>query len=357
VKKARKRPKKNRLHEIDEPFKYNTIGTLFGSQRSMVMKIKPTQLKQNKLMHHYRNEKDDILEHFDYKPYKQDTYETRLADLRKRTIDRERLVEVLTNMNEQWGADDNTNTSIARLKDENSVVVVGGQQAGLLTGPLYTIHKLISIIQLAKQQEECLNVPVIPVFWIAGEDHDFAEINHIFMPEATSMEKHKLLQRISEKWSVSDIPIEDVYAKQWLNRIFGELKETQYTNELYQTLVDQLEASTTYVDFFARIVYALFQQEGIVLIDSHHPEIRAFETDFFVNMINAQESISKGVWEEQATLREKGYELTLQVERHDGHLFYHNQHERVLLVKNERGDWIGKNEEVQFTTDELIKVA
>lgn len=65
-------------------------------------------------------------------------------------------------------------------------MVVGGQQAGLLTGPLYTIHKVISIVLLAKQQEAALNVPVLPVFWIAGEDHDFAEINHVYTEHKTS---------------------------------------------------------------------------------------------------------------------------------------------------------------------------
>src|SRR5699024_9815822 len=93
---------RNRLHEIDGSFKYNTIGTLFGSQRSMVMKIKPLSLQQNKLMHHYRNQHADILEHFDYNPYKDDIYENRLKELNKRTFDRERLVEALMRMNEEW---------------------------------------------------------------------------------------------------------------------------------------------------------------------------------------------------------------------------------------------------------------
>ncbi|MGR5906229.1 bacillithiol biosynthesis protein BshC [Bacillus paranthracis] len=60
---------------------------------------------------------------------------------------------------------------------------MAGQQAGLLTGPLYTIHKIISVLQLAKEKEESLGVKVVPVFWIAGEDHDMDEINHTFCNE------------------------------------------------------------------------------------------------------------------------------------------------------------------------------
>ena len=61
--------------------------------------------------------------------------------------------------------------NLERLRDPKSVVVIGGQQAGLLTGPLYTIYKAITLIQLARREEKRLGRPVIPVFWIAGEDH------------------------------------------------------------------------------------------------------------------------------------------------------------------------------------------
>ncbi len=100
----------------------------------------------------------------------------------KKNIDRDKLTEALTEMNKEWDAPESTYKAIERLKEENSAVVIGGQQAGLLTGPLYTINKVLSVIQFAKQQESKLNVPIIPVFWIAGEDHDFDEINHVFCP-------------------------------------------------------------------------------------------------------------------------------------------------------------------------------
>src|SRR5699024_5290643 len=90
-----------------------------------------------------------------------------------------------------WGSDDATLKNIERLKSDNAVVVIGGQQAGLLTGPLYSVNKVISIIQLAKEQEAELNRPVIPVFWIAGEDHDFDEINHVNMRTKTGLKSEQ----------------------------------------------------------------------------------------------------------------------------------------------------------------------
>jgi bacillithiol synthase len=56
---------------------------------------------------------------------------------------------------------------------EGAPVIVGGQQAGLWTGPLLVIHKAVSIIGAAKSAEEQLGQTVVPVFWVAGEDHDW----------------------------------------------------------------------------------------------------------------------------------------------------------------------------------------
>jgi bacillithiol synthase len=60
-------------------------------------------------------------------------------------------------------------------------VVTTGQQAGFLTGPLYTIHKAITLVRLSESLERALGVPVLPVFWTASDDHDWAEVNHAFL--------------------------------------------------------------------------------------------------------------------------------------------------------------------------------
>jgi bacillithiol biosynthesis cysteine-adding enzyme BshC len=67
---------------------------------------------------------------------------------------------------------------LARLRDPRVLVVTTGQQPGLLGGPLYTVHKALSAVALARVLEERWRRPVVPVFWVAGDDHDFAEGNH-----------------------------------------------------------------------------------------------------------------------------------------------------------------------------------
>src|SRR5699024_3896879 len=81
-------------------------------------------------------------QYFHYHPYKDD--ENRLADIQKRTFNRKALNKVLEQMNKEWDAPVETLEQIERLKDPMSTVVIGGQQAGLLTGPSYTMNKIIT---------------------------------------------------------------------------------------------------------------------------------------------------------------------------------------------------------------------
>ncbi len=68
-----------------------------------------------------------------------------------------------------------------RLASGDVLVVTTGQQPTLFTGPLYTIHKALSAIALARRLEQERGMPVVPVFWVAGDDHDFAEANHAWV--------------------------------------------------------------------------------------------------------------------------------------------------------------------------------
>jgi len=65
-----------------------------------------------------------------------------------------------------------------RLAAGEVLAITTGQQPGLFTGPLYTIYKALSAIALARRVERERGIPVVPVFWVAGDDHDFAEANH-----------------------------------------------------------------------------------------------------------------------------------------------------------------------------------
>ncbi|HLA63621.1 MAG TPA: bacillithiol biosynthesis cysteine-adding enzyme BshC [Rhodothermales bacterium] len=91
--------------------------------------------------------------------------------------DRDALADVLREQNTAWGASEEVLAAIERLRDVGAVAVVTGQQLGLFGGPLYTLHKALSAVRLAEKVEQETGRPAVPVFWLADEDHDYAEIH------------------------------------------------------------------------------------------------------------------------------------------------------------------------------------
>lgn len=81
-----------------------------------------------------------------------------------------------------------------RLLEPDALVVTTGQQPGLFTGPLYTIYKAISVAALARKLEAEWQRTVVPVFWLATDDHDFAEANRAAWPAADGSIRHVTLR-------------------------------------------------------------------------------------------------------------------------------------------------------------------
>ncbi|HLW77589.1 MAG TPA: bacillithiol biosynthesis BshC, partial [Bryobacteraceae bacterium] len=69
--------------------------------------------------------------------------------------------------------------SLAKFAEPGTVAIVTGQQVGLFSGPAYTVYKAITAARIARELS-ARGTPAVPVFWLATEDHDFAEVNHVW---------------------------------------------------------------------------------------------------------------------------------------------------------------------------------
>lgn len=322
----------------------------------IMIDIKPIKWNDpGPFMTDYRNSTDAAMHFFEYKPY--ESLQKRYEYLLERTYPREELVSVMKKMHERWDAPDHTFERLQQLTDPKSTVVIGGQQAGLLTGPLYSLNKLISIIQYARKQERVLKAPVLPVFWIAGEDHDFEEINHVFIEEKNNLQKHRLQQLVNERATVSSISIDHELIGRWVDVVFTSLQETEHASDVYQLVWRCLRESETYVDFFARMLFTLLPNESFLLIDSGDPLTRHMQQENFAQLIDHQPAIAKSIYQTDVAFKKVGYHSIVDVQPHDGHLFYHLDGERILLERDDRNSWVGKQDEIAFTSDELLDVA
>ena len=96
---------------------------------------------------------------------------------------RERVSAVLERQNTAFGSGKRTLENIARLRN-GAVAAVTGQQVGLFGGPLFSIFKALTAVKLSDEASRA-GVACVPVFWLATEDHDLAEVNHVDIPDAS----------------------------------------------------------------------------------------------------------------------------------------------------------------------------
>ncbi|WP_071395437.1 bacillithiol biosynthesis cysteine-adding enzyme BshC [Bacillus tuaregi] len=301
------------------------------------------------------------IQRFFHYQYQSDTdYKERLLELKQRNFMREELASCIEKYMKGFPSSKKVNDSLQKLTQEDSVVVIGGQQAGILTGPLYSIHKIISIIVLARQKEEELGIPVVPIFWIAGEDHDYQEVNHIFVENEGKVQKVVYPEKVLEKKMVSDISINKEVCTAWVEEIIENLGETEHTNELLACLREAVNQSETFVDFFAYIVMELFKDYGLLIIDSGYAGLRCLEKEIFISQIQQAQRITNDVKQVQDELEKEGFFQAIDISGQAANIFYYDDRykERILLdYMAERNEFIGKNGAVTFTYEELLQIA
>ena len=119
---------------------------------------------------------------------------------------RGKVSEILERQNCAWGASPKTLANIERLR-RGALAAVTGQQVGLFGGPLFSIFKALTAVKLA-EQATAAGVDCVPVFWLATEDHDLAEVNHVaLLSEHGLPERFAAERAVFESNIVADAPV------------------------------------------------------------------------------------------------------------------------------------------------------
>ncbi len=300
----------------------------------------------------------EVEDYFHYDLASSKMYHNRYEELMNRTFMRQELADYIEDYMARFPESAAVLKNIADLRKEDSVVVIGGQQAGLLTGPLYTIHKVISIIKLAQEQEEELQKRVIPVFWIAGEDHDVAEVNHVYVMKGGKPSKKTYPSYQPFKTMVTDIELDSVQMEQWFEEIVETYGETNFTSQLLANMKDIIEQSNTFVDFFSALIHEWFQEYGLLLMDAGDPALRKIESRFFEQIIERNEEITAAVLTQQACIQKQGYKRMIEMEDSAVNLFYYMKDKKDRCLLEKKGEQFSiKNGEILFTKEQLLQMA
>lgn len=274
-----------------------------------------------------------------------------------RSVERGRLVEVLQAYNKKIGNAPAAFDQIAALASKEALAIVGGQQAGLFGGSLMVLYKAISIIQLAREWSGKLSRPVVPIFWIAGEDHDFDEVNHMYtLSNAQQIDKIKVDHPTGQRTSVSKLPLGAAAWKEALSELDQSLMDTEFKASLMAKLESATEGDVTLSDAFARWMAVLFGEYGLVLIDSDEPSLRAIESGMFEQLVLQNEAFTASLLKSQEKVLQAGYSPQAEVTKDGANLFVYAGGHRLLLHR-EGEHFTDKKKEYQFTKEQLHDLA
>ena len=146
-----------------------------------------------------------------------------------------------------------------------------GQQPGLFTGPLYTVYKALSVLALARRLERDRHTPVVPVFWVAGDDHDFAEANHTaFLNSAGDLTPLVLRERAPD---APLLPLARERCGEEIGAALAALRagtpETEFKAAALEWLERCYRPEATLADAFATALAALLGPRGLVVLRAY----------------------------------------------------------------------------------------
>ncbi|WP_345451657.1 bacillithiol biosynthesis cysteine-adding enzyme BshC [Deinococcus aluminii] len=160
---------------------------------------------------------------------------------------------------------------LARLAHPASRVVVTGQQAGLLTGPAYSVHKGADAALLARQLDR-EDAPVVAVYWVASQDHDAAEVASTTLLDHAE-DLHRLTLDVPEGVPVGRVPWREEWTAQVLSLLDRFDTAPEYRAAVRARVERALAGGGSYADVFARLIHGLLAHAGVLVLDPLHPAL------------------------------------------------------------------------------------
>lgn len=223
-----------------------------------------------------------------------------------------RLLAVLQRQNDALPPSPARDRQVALLAQPGTVVVVSGQQTGLFLGPLYTVYKAAAAIVAARQLTAETGVACVPLFWLQTEDHDFAEIDHAFVPR-TGQDAVTIALAPGEPSpaATSRVPVAhrllgaDVTTA--LDQLRTELHGLPHADEALALLAPHWQPGVPITTAFAHTLAALFAAQGLVFLDPRDPDLAPLAAPFHRRCVLEAQAIAKGLARQVVAVQAAGF--------------------------------------------------
>jgi len=249
-----------------------------------------------------------------------------IASKKAEKIDRQLLIEVLK---EQYTGIDVDPSCINILAKDNTYTICTGHQLCLFTGPLFFVYKILSTIRLA--EELCKSHPkyhFVPVYWMASEDHDFDEINHIrVFNEKVTWEDH-------QKGMVGD------YKTRSIDKVIEQLESMMVNEKHKHFIIESIKKAYLGQQSLAAatrlFVHELFGKYGLIVLDGNDPRLKSQ----FAKVM--EDDLLDGIPENQLqdTSEKLSQNYKLQAHYRDVNTFYVSPQKRERIHKRDKNKFI-----------------
>src|ERR1700678_973093 len=199
--------------------------------------------------------------------------------------------------------------SLERLARPGTVAVMTGQQVGLFSGPAYTIYKALHAARLAEWLTEN-GVSAVPVFWLATEDHDFAEVDHVWVFDAA----HRPIKLAVES-SNGARPVGEVALAEFpISQLREALRDLPYADEVVALVEEAYHPGQTMGGAFGALLRKLLARFGILIVDPMLPEFRQLAAPTLRAAVEAAPELTAAILERNRELAAAGYHEQVHVE-------------------------------------------
>jgi len=264
--------------------------------------------------------------------------------------DREGLADALREQSIGFGAGPTALANIERLR-AGARAVVTGQQVGLFGGPLLTLLKAATAIARAAEATRATGVEHVPVFWLATEDHDLAEVDQVALLTKTSVE------RITAGLKTA-VPVEvgGVALGQEIDAILERVSELLAYAPVCDDLREFYTPEATLGGAFARLMTRLFAAHGLIVMDAAGRKFHTLGADALRAAIERAGEFEAALLDRTRELEAAGFHAQVLVKPNASLLFLIDEvtGERFALRRPGEGTW--KAGSRSFSTAELLEI-
>ncbi len=269
------------------------------------------------------------------------------------------IAGILRRQNEIYGGDSETQRQIDELEKPDSVAILTGQQVGLFTGPLYTVYKAATAVQICGELQR-RRIRAVPIFWMETEDHDLKEVAcRTVLDLRSSLHtidyRNTLFQDAEMSSPVGSLKFPEGIRKA-VRDYLGHYPDSDWISMIQSQLEAACEPGVSLTTSFARLMLQIFGGSGLILYNPQDAESKHLTSTMFRKVLRDAETFRAALLRRNQELDAAGFHAQVSVPKNSTLLFLIDDGARCALERRDSGFGL-KSSKRTFTLDELMNIA